>query len=213
MEFQDVVMRRRAVRQFEDGGVDREVIERIARLAQRTPSAGFSQGQRLVVVTDPARRREVGRLSSEAEYVEMGFGPWISECAAQFIPCVSEAIYHRRYQEPDKVDAHGAEIEWPVPYWWVDIGATMREHHAGGGRRGPGMRFRRTGLRRAQGVLGPARRVHPHRGHAGRAPGTGRAVTEPEAWLGAVRGIRALGNLGLTFTSGSFTIIRRRAPP
>ncbi len=126
MEFQDVVMRRRAVRRFEDGGVDREVIERIARLAQRTPSAGFSQGQRLVVVTDPARRREVGRLSSEAEYVEMGFGPWISECAAQFIPCVSEAIYHRRYQEPDKVDDDGAEIEWPVPYWWVDIGATMQ---------------------------------------------------------------------------------------
>ena len=53
MEFVDVVMKRRAVRRFEDGGVDREVIERIARLAQRTPSAGFSQGQRLVVVTDP----------------------------------------------------------------------------------------------------------------------------------------------------------------
>ncbi len=54
MEFTDVVMKRRAVRRFEEGGVDREVIERIARLAQRTPSAGFSQGQRLIVVTDPA---------------------------------------------------------------------------------------------------------------------------------------------------------------
>ena len=54
MEFADVVMKRRAVRRFEEGGVDREVLERIARLAQRTPSAGFSQGQRLVVVTDPA---------------------------------------------------------------------------------------------------------------------------------------------------------------
>ena len=38
MEFTDVVMKRRAVRRFEDGGVDREVIERIARLAQRTPT-------------------------------------------------------------------------------------------------------------------------------------------------------------------------------
>ena len=125
MEFRDVVMKRRAVRRFEDGGVDREVIERIARLAQRTPSAGFSQGQRVVVVTDPATRREVARICGEEEY-EADFGPWISECAAQFIPCVSESIYHRRYQEPDKVTDDGSEIDWPVPYWWVDIGATMQ---------------------------------------------------------------------------------------
>ena len=125
MEFVDVVMKRRAVRRFEEGGVDREIIERIARLAQRTPSAGFSQGQRLVVVTDPERRREVARACSEDEY-EPEFGRWISECAAQFIPCVSEAIYHRRYQQTDKTDETGEEIVWPVPYWFVDVGATMQ---------------------------------------------------------------------------------------
>ena len=126
MEFADVVMKRRAVRRFEDGGVPRETIERIARLAQRAPSAGFSQGQRLVVVTDPGRRREVAAVCREDGYIEMGFGPWISECAAQFIPCVSEAIYHRRYQEPDKVKEDGTEIDWPIPFWWVDAGATMQ---------------------------------------------------------------------------------------
>jgi len=126
MDFVDVVMRRRAVRRFEEGGVERDVIERIARLAQRAPSAGFSQGQRLVVVTEPDRRREVARLLGEEEYQDLGMGPWISECAAQFIPCVSEAIYHRRYQEPDKVEDDGSEIDWPIPYWWVDVGATMQ---------------------------------------------------------------------------------------
>ena len=125
MQFRDVVMQRRAVRRFEEGGVNREVIERIARLAQRTPSAGFSQGQRLVVVTDPAVRREVAEICGEAWYRDE-FGPWVSECAAQFIPCVSEAIYHRRYQEPDKTLEDGSEIDWPVPYWWVDVGATMQ---------------------------------------------------------------------------------------
>jgi nitroreductase len=125
MEFAEVVMKRRAVRRFEEGGVEREVIERIARLAQRTPSAGFSQGQRLIVVTDAAQRREVARIYGEDEY-EPVFGRWVSECAAQFIPCVSEAIYHRRYQEADKIDEAGREIEWPIPYWWVDIGATMQ---------------------------------------------------------------------------------------
>ena len=126
MEFRDVVMNRRAVRRFEEGGVARDTIERIARLAQRAPSAGFSQGQRLVVLTEPERRREVARVCGEDGYVEVGFGPWISECAAQFIPCVSEQIYHRRYQEPDKLDEGGSEIDWPIRYWWVDIGATMQ---------------------------------------------------------------------------------------
>jgi nitroreductase len=125
VEFTEVVMKRRAVRRFEEGGVDPEVIERIARLAQRTPSAGFSQGQRLIVVTDPDARREVARICGEEYYVD-DFGPWISECAAQFIPCVSEDIYHRRYQEPDKIDEDGNEIDWPVPFWWIDIGATMQ---------------------------------------------------------------------------------------
>lgn len=123
MEFADAVMKRRAVRRFEEGGVDPAMIEGIARFAQRTPSAGFSQGQRLVVVVDRELRRAVARAAGEDEYDE--FGPWISECAAQFVPCVSEEVYHRRYREPDKLDAEGREIEWPVPYWWVDIGATM----------------------------------------------------------------------------------------
>ena len=126
MQFTDVVMKRRAVRRFEEGGVDRAIIERIARLAQRTPSAGFSQGQRLVVVTDPARRKALADICGEQEYASLGMGPWISECAAQFVPCVSEAIYHRRYQESDKVDDDGNEIAWPVPFWWIDVGATMQ---------------------------------------------------------------------------------------
>ena len=77
MEFADVVMKRRAVRRFEEGGVERDVIERIARLAQRAPSGGFSQGQRLVVVTDPEQRRAVARLYGEDDY-EPVFGRWIS---------------------------------------------------------------------------------------------------------------------------------------
>jgi nitroreductase len=136
MEFAELVMHRRTVRRFEDRPVDRAVLEKIARLAQRTPSAGFSQGQRVVIVTDPEQRRRVAETCGEAGYAEAGFGNWISECAAQFIPCVSEQIYHRRYQEPDKLEDDGSEIEWPTPYWWVDIGKTsmvlmLAAHDAG----------------------------------------------------------------------------------
>lgn len=136
MGFAELVMRRRTVRRFEETPVEREVLERIARLAQHVPSAGFSQGQRLVIVTDPDQRRRVAETCGESEYDEAGFGRWISECAAQFVPSVSEEIYHRRYREPDKVDDDGREIEWPTPYWWVDIGKTsmvvmLAAHDAG----------------------------------------------------------------------------------
>ena len=126
MEFQDVVMKRRAVRRFEEGGVAPEVIERIARLGQRTPSAGFSQGQRLVIVTDEATRSAIAEVCAEPEYVRAGFDPWVSRAPALIVPCVSEEVYHRRYREPDKVNDDGSEIDWPIPYWWVDVGATMQ---------------------------------------------------------------------------------------
>ncbi|MGQ0848383.1 MAG: nitroreductase family protein, partial [Actinomycetota bacterium] len=41
------------------------------------------------------------------------------------ILCVSEGAYHRRYQEADKLDPDGKEMEWPIPYWWIDGGAAM----------------------------------------------------------------------------------------
>lgn len=137
MEFAELVMKRRTVRRFEDTPVEHEVLEGIARLAQHVPSAGFSQGQRLVIVTDPEMRRRVAATCSEADYAEAGFGHWISECAVQFIPCVSRDIYVRRYAEPDKLPpGEEQDTDWPTPYWWIDIGKTsmvvmLAAHDAG----------------------------------------------------------------------------------
>ncbi len=36
-----------------------------------------------------------------------------------------EDTYHERYQETDKVDADGNEIEWPVPFWIMDGGCAV----------------------------------------------------------------------------------------
>lgn len=57
MDFTDVVMKRRAVRRFEERGVDREVIERIARLARPRRLPGSA-------------RRRSGSVSHDA--------PWMS---------------------------------------------------------------------------------------------------------------------------------------
>jgi nitroreductase len=125
MEFTEVVRRRRMVRHFAPDPIDRAVLERIAAIAQRAPSAGFSQGQRLLIVTNAELRAGLAELFFEEEMAEAGFDRWVSEAPAHFIPLVSEDVYHRRYSEADKVDEDGSEIDWPVPYWWMDLGATV----------------------------------------------------------------------------------------
>lgn len=122
MEFRDVVRKRRMVRNFAERPVDPEVIDRILELARHAPSAGFTQGQSFVVVTHPEVKRAVADTCEEAEYTSRGFDPFLSKAPVLLIPCTSEAAYHRRYQEPDKVNADGTEIIWPVPYWFMDIG-------------------------------------------------------------------------------------------
>lgn len=125
MEFKQAALRRRMVRNFSDRGVDPEAIERILDLARRGPSAGYTQGQSFLVVTQPETKASIAQLCGEAEYLAKGFDPFISGSPALIIPCTSEAAYHRRYQEPDKTGDDGAEIEWPVPYWFMDVGCAV----------------------------------------------------------------------------------------
>jgi nitroreductase len=125
MEFTDVVRKRRMVRHFSEKPVSPEAIGRIVDLTRHAPSAGFTQGQSFIVVTQPGLKSEIAELCGEEGYVEAGFHPFISGAPAVLIPCVSEVAYHRRYQEPDKVDEEGNEITWPVPFWYMDIGCAV----------------------------------------------------------------------------------------
>lgn len=120
-----MVRRRRMVRHFKPDPIDPDLVEQIMRLTQQAPSAGYTQGQSFIVVTDPAMRRTIGRLCGEDDAVAPTFGHrWVSEAPVQIIACVSEDAYHRRYQETDKIRNDGTEIDWPVPYWWFDIGCS-----------------------------------------------------------------------------------------
>lgn len=125
MDFADLVRRRRMVRHFSPEPVDRAAIDRMLDLARRAPSAGYTQGQSFVVVTDAETRRAVAHLCGEASYVAGGFHPFISGAPVLVVPCTSEAAYHRRYQEPDKIQDDGSEIGWPVPYWHMDAGCAV----------------------------------------------------------------------------------------
>jgi nitroreductase len=125
MEFAEVVRKRKMIRSYLDKPVDPGALERVLDAARRAPSAGHSQGQYLVVVTETATRTAIAELGNEGHYVASGMSPWMSTAPVHVVVCVREDDYHDRYREPDKLTDEGTEIDWPVPYWWVDAGATL----------------------------------------------------------------------------------------
>jgi nitroreductase len=125
MEFTEVLARRRMVRNYTEQPIEPERLERVAAAALRAPSAGNSQAVAVVLVTDGELRRRIAILADEPAYVEMGFDPWISTAPAHVVISVSEKVYRDRYSEHDKLGDDGEQIDWPVPYWWVDAGASM----------------------------------------------------------------------------------------
>jgi len=124
MELRDLLKRRRMVRSYLPDAIPRETIERIVAVVRRAPSGGFSQGHRLVVVTNRELRAELARLAGEEEYVEAGGEPWLTTAPVHVVVGTREESYHERYREPDKL-RDGEEIGWPAPYWYVDAGAAF----------------------------------------------------------------------------------------
>ena len=124
MEFNEVLSKRRMVRNYGVAPVPPEAVDRIVEAARRAPSAGFSQGHRFIVVTDTSMRSAIAAAADEPDYVANGFDPWISSAPVHVVVCIREEDYHERYKEFDKL-VGGTEIEWPVPYWWVDAGAAL----------------------------------------------------------------------------------------
>ena len=110
------------VRHYLHEPVPPEALERIVATVRRAPSAGFSQGQRLLVVTDP-RSLEI-LAAEEARDRPADVEPWFGTAAAHVLVLTREQDYHDRYRKADKL-REGGEIEWPVPFWFVDAGAAL----------------------------------------------------------------------------------------
>ena len=125
MQFRELLPRRRMVRHYAPTPVSREQVERIVATVRRAPSAGYSQGQRLLVLTEPNARSELARIMRETGWTNPDdLEPWLASAPVHVLVCTREDDYHDRYRMPDKLD-EGEEIEWPVPYWFVDAGAAL----------------------------------------------------------------------------------------
>jgi FMN reductase [NAD(P)H] len=123
MEFRATLPLRRMVRHYRPEPVAREVVERIVETVRRAPSAGYSQGQRLLVLTESEARAESTRILGPRRDDGM-LEPWFDTAPVHVLVCTREDDYHDRYRRPDKLQGSD-EIEWPVPYWFVDAGAAL----------------------------------------------------------------------------------------
>jgi len=124
MEFQEVVTRRRMVRNYASDPVDPAVVDRMLSNALHSPSAGFSQGWAFLVLDEPA---DVDRFWRTATPPESAFEPdaWLRgmrTAPVLIVPMSCKAAYLGRYAEPDKGWADQDEARWPVPYWHIDTG-------------------------------------------------------------------------------------------
>ena len=104
------------VRSFHEQALDAAVVERIVAAGLRGPSAGFTQGVDLLVLSGPADTRRYWDAALPA-----GGGrafPWPGLLGAPLVIVVvsTEEAYRRRYEEPDK----GVGAQFEVPWWHVD---------------------------------------------------------------------------------------------
>jgi nitroreductase len=119
MEFQDVVRRRRMVRNFENRPVPDEIVQRIIDNALHAPSAGFSQGWAFLVLQGAEKERfhEI-TFPDRANFRFDG-----TFKAPLLIVCLSHKdAYIDRYAEADKGWTDRDEARWPAPYWDIDTG-------------------------------------------------------------------------------------------
>ncbi len=124
MEFQDVVRRRKMVRDYATDPVDPAIVERATRNAVRAPNAGFSQGWGFLVLDQPDDVRRYWEVTCDPDELAEP-DAWLTgmmHAPVIVVPCSSKAAYLKRYAQADKGWTDEDEARWPVPFWHIDTG-------------------------------------------------------------------------------------------
>lgn len=120
MEFQDVVRRRKMVRNYTTDPVDPEVVDLALRNATRAPNAGFSQGWAFLVLDQPADVRAFWEATADDIDHPDEWLTGMMKAPVVILPCSSKAAYLDRYARPDKGWTDRDEARWPKPFWDMD---------------------------------------------------------------------------------------------
>jgi len=122
VEFQDVVDRRRMVRNFTDQPVAAEPRDRILANALHAPSAGFSQGWAFLVLESADDRQTFWAATGGEDAPANNWLTGMQRAPLVVVPMSNKEAYLDRYAEPDKGWVDRDEARWPVPYWDIDTG-------------------------------------------------------------------------------------------
>jgi nitroreductase len=127
VELSEAAKRRRMTRNFTGRPLDPGVVDRLLQAALRAPSAGNTQGRELVVLEGPDQTGPFwDATTDEAWRSDSRRFAGLSRAPVVVLPFADPEAYAARYREPDKVRGDGQEVEWVVPYWYVDAAfATM----------------------------------------------------------------------------------------
>ena len=120
MDFADVLRRRRMIRSYDAArSVPPAAIDAVLAAALRAPSAGFTQGISLLVLSTDTERETFWRLTG------CGDTSWLRgmrTAPVLVLIWTSEEAYLERYAQPDKGWTDRDPARWSAPYWFVDAG-------------------------------------------------------------------------------------------
>ena len=120
MQFAEVLRRRRMIRSYDAArSVPADALDAVLEAARRAPSAGFTQGVSLLVLSTATEREIFWRITADAD------SSWLQGMrAAPVLITVwtSEESYLDRYAEADKGWTDRDPARWSAPYWFVDAG-------------------------------------------------------------------------------------------
>jgi nitroreductase len=122
MEFQEVVRRRRMVRNYAEEPVDPAVVDRMLDNATHAPSAGFSQGWAFLRLDSPDDVQRFWRATTDPGDLDQP-DSWLTgmmRAPVVIVPCSNKSAYLSRYAEADKGWTDQDEARWPVPFWHMD---------------------------------------------------------------------------------------------
>jgi nitroreductase len=123
MEFEEVVRKRRMTRQFSPDPIPRELLDELLHAGTHAPSAGFTQGVDLVLLTSDEARSRFWHVTSDESWRDGEGSAGLLAAPAIVLPVADPDAYAERYRDDDKATSalFSRNIDaWPVPYWLVD---------------------------------------------------------------------------------------------
>jgi nitroreductase len=127
VELSEVITLRHMTRNFASGPLDHEVVDDLLTLALRAPSAGHTQGRDFVVLEGAEQTDRYWQATTDQEWRSRSRRyAGLSRAPVIILVFADPPAYVARYRERDKERPDGNQVEWTVPFWFVDAGfATM----------------------------------------------------------------------------------------